>query len=38
VLERLPQRDGFVPLGEMAVKGRAAVEVFGWRPAPHPAD
>lgn len=33
VLDRLPQRDGFVPLGEMAVKGRAAVEVFGWRPA-----
>ncbi len=38
VLDRLSERDGFVPLGEMAVKGRAAVEVFGWRPAPHPAD
>jgi class 3 adenylate cyclase len=38
VLDRLPDRDGFVPLGEMAVKGRAAVEVYGWRPAPYPAD
>jgi adenylate cyclase len=38
VLDRLADRDGFVPLGEMAVKGRAAVEVFGWRPAPYPAD
>jgi class 3 adenylate cyclase len=38
VLDRLPDRDGFVPLGEMAVKGRGAVEVFGWRPAPYPAD
>ncbi|MBI4988630.1 MAG: CHASE2 domain-containing protein [Rhodocyclales bacterium] len=38
VQERLPQQEGFVPLGELAVKGRAAVEVFGWRPAPYPAD
>ena len=38
VLDRLPDRDGFVPLGERAVKGRAAVEVFGWRPAPYPAN
>lgn len=38
VLDQLPDRDGFVPLGEMAVKGRAAVEVYGWRPAPYPAD
>jgi class 3 adenylate cyclase/CHASE2 domain-containing sensor protein len=38
VLDRLPCRDGFVPLGERAVKGRAAVEVYGWRPAPYPAD
>ena len=38
VLDRLPDRDGFVPLGEMAVKGRAAVEVYGWRSAPYPAD
>ncbi len=37
-LDRLADRDGFVPLGEMAVKGRAAVEVFGWCPAPYPAD
>lgn len=37
VFERLPHRDGFVALGERAVKGRAAVEVFGWRPAPYPA-
>ena len=34
VVDRLPDRDGFVPLGERAIKGRAAVEVFGWRPAP----
>ena len=38
VLDRLPDRDGFAPLGELAVKGRAAVEVFGWRPPPYPAD
>jgi len=38
VIDRLPMRDGCVPLGEMAVKGRAAVEVYGWRPAPYPAD
>jgi hypothetical protein len=34
----LADRDGLVPLGEMAVKGRTAVEVFGWRPVPYPAD
>lgn len=38
VMERLPAREGFVPLGEMAVKGRAAVEVFGWHAAPYSAD
>ncbi len=38
VVERLPDGGGFVPLGARAVKGRAAVEVFGWRPAPYPAD
>ena len=38
VLERLPEPDDFVPLGERAIKGRAAVEVFGWRPAPSHAD
>ena len=38
VLERLPGSDGFVPLGERAIKGRAAVEVFGWRPAPSHGD
>lgn len=38
VVERLPDSSGFVPLGARAVKGRAAVEVYGWRPAPHPAD
>jgi class 3 adenylate cyclase/CHASE2 domain-containing sensor protein len=38
VLDRLADRDGLVPLGEMAVKGRTAVEVFGWRPVPYPAD
>ena len=38
VQERLPQQEGFVPLGELAVKGRGAVDVFGWRPAPYPAD
>jgi class 3 adenylate cyclase len=32
VYDRLARREQLVPLGEMAVKGRAAVEVFGWRP------
>ena len=31
------ETDG-APLGERAIKGRAAVEVFGWRPAPSHAD
>lgn len=38
VLDRLPDRGGFASLGAMAVKGRADVEVYGWRPAPYPAD
>jgi class 3 adenylate cyclase len=38
VVERLPDSGGFVPLGARAVKGRAAVEVYGWRPASYPAD
>lgn len=38
VVERLADSGDFVPLGERAVKGRAAVEVYGWRPAPHSAD
>lgn len=38
VVERLAGMGGFVPLGARAVKGRAAVEVYGWRPAPYPAD
>jgi class 3 adenylate cyclase len=32
VLQRLTFRESFVPLGAMAIKGRAAMEVFGWRP------
>lgn len=32
VLQRLTFREGFVPLGARAIKGRAAVEVSGWRP------
>ena len=38
VVERLADSGDFVPLGERAVKGRAAVEVYGWHPAPHSAD
>ena len=38
VIERLPDPDGFVPLGERAIKGRAAVEVYGWRTAPSHGD
>ncbi|MGB0126556.1 MAG: adenylate/guanylate cyclase domain-containing protein [Rhodocyclaceae bacterium] len=34
VADRLDDVDDLTYLGEHAVKGRAAVEVFGWRPAP----
>ena len=28
----LPDVPGFIELGKQAVKGRAAIEIFGWRP------
>jgi len=31
VQARLTNKEGFVPLGEKAIKGHAPVEVFGWR-------
>lgn len=33
VAQRLESNHGMVAIGPMAVKGRAPIEVFGWRPA-----
>jgi len=32
VVERLTDKSGIANLGERAVKGRAAMEMFGWKP------
>lgn len=33
VLSLLPQVSGFTALGKQAVKGRAAIDIFGWKPS-----
>lgn len=33
VAQRLESNHGMIAIGPMAIKGRAPIEVFGWRPA-----